>query len=159
MAPSAWCTRLASSTARRWWLLRKFSKTRDLRYERARRAPLSEGKKNHLFPLWLELNVPHCLKSRTCASLRLCGVLFFNLFLCAFLPLQNRELQIMRKLDHCNIVRLRYFFYSSGEKVCTCVYTTDLAFWAVRTRVSRWSTLPPHPAFLISACIDDDSLA
>ncbi|EQB79075.1 glycogen synthase kinase-3 alpha [Camelus ferus] len=29
---------------------------------------------------------------------------------------QNRELQIMRKLDHCNIVRLRYFFYSSGEK-------------------------------------------
>lgn len=30
---------------------------------------------------------------------------------------KNRELQIMRKLDHCNIVRLRYFFYSSGEKV------------------------------------------
>ncbi|XP_073787031.1 glycogen synthase kinase 3 alpha a isoform X2 [Danio rerio] len=28
----------------------------------------------------------------------------------------NRELQIMRKLDHCNIVRLRYFFYCSGEK-------------------------------------------
>ncbi|XP_055735216.1 glycogen synthase kinase-3 beta-like [Salvelinus fontinalis] len=30
---------------------------------------------------------------------------------------KNRELQIMRKLDHCNIVRLRYFFYSSGDKV------------------------------------------
>ncbi|KAJ7304014.1 hypothetical protein JRQ81_011533 [Phrynocephalus forsythii] len=29
---------------------------------------------------------------------------------------KNRELQIMRKLDHCNIVRLRYFFYSNGEK-------------------------------------------
>uniref|UniRef100_UPI00398E5F02 glycogen synthase kinase-3 beta-like n=1 Tax=Pristiophorus japonicus TaxID=55135 RepID=UPI00398E5F02 len=29
---------------------------------------------------------------------------------------KNRELQIMRKLDHGNIVRLRYFFYSSGEK-------------------------------------------
>ncbi|XP_038239365.1 glycogen synthase kinase-3 alpha [Dermochelys coriacea] len=29
---------------------------------------------------------------------------------------KNRELQIMRKLDHCNIVRLRYYFYSSGEK-------------------------------------------
>ena len=28
-----------------------------------------------------------------------------------------RELQIMCKLDHCNIVRLQYFFYSSGEKV------------------------------------------
>lgn len=36
----------------------------------------------------------------------------------SLLLLQNRELQIMRKLDHCNIVRLRYFFYSSGEKVC-----------------------------------------
>ncbi|KPP76725.1 hypothetical protein Z043_103907 [Scleropages formosus] len=23
----------------------------------------------------------------------------------------------MRKLDHCNIVRLRYFFYSSGDKI------------------------------------------
>ncbi|KAG7257946.1 hypothetical protein CRUP_014690 [Coryphaenoides rupestris] len=29
----------------------------------------------------------------------------------------NRELQIMKKLDHCNIVRLRYFFYSSGDKL------------------------------------------
>lgn len=29
---------------------------------------------------------------------------------------KNRELQVMRKLDHCNIVRLRYFFYCSGEK-------------------------------------------
>ncbi|XP_062912814.1 glycogen synthase kinase-3 beta-like isoform X1 [Mobula hypostoma] len=29
---------------------------------------------------------------------------------------KNRELQIMRKLDHVNIVKLRYFFYSSGEK-------------------------------------------
>lgn len=30
---------------------------------------------------------------------------------------KNRELQIMRKLDHCNIVKLRYFFYTSGDKV------------------------------------------
>lgn len=30
---------------------------------------------------------------------------------------QNRELQIMRKLEHCNIVKLKYFFYSSGDKV------------------------------------------
>jgi len=29
---------------------------------------------------------------------------------------KNRELQIMRKLEHQNIVQLRYFFYSSGEK-------------------------------------------
>lgn len=32
-------------------------------------------------------------------------------------PFQNRELQIMRRLEHCNIVKLKYFFYSSGEKV------------------------------------------
>lgn len=29
---------------------------------------------------------------------------------------KNRELQIMRRLDHCNIVKLKYYFYSSGEK-------------------------------------------
>lgn len=29
---------------------------------------------------------------------------------------KNRELQIMRRLEHQNIVRLRYFFYSTGEK-------------------------------------------
>lgn len=31
---------------------------------------------------------------------------------------KNRELQIMRRLDHQNIVKLKYFFYTSGEKVC-----------------------------------------
>lgn len=30
---------------------------------------------------------------------------------------KNRELQIMRRLDHQNIVKLKYFFYTSGEKV------------------------------------------
>ncbi|KAL6730407.1 hypothetical protein Aduo_001385 [Ancylostoma duodenale] len=29
---------------------------------------------------------------------------------------KNRELQIMRKLSHPNIVKLKYFFYSGGEK-------------------------------------------
>eukprot|EP00794_Sanderia_malayensis_P011349 gene11349-12533_t len=29
---------------------------------------------------------------------------------------KNRELQIMRQLNHCNIVKLEYFFYTSGEK-------------------------------------------
>ncbi|XP_045499863.1 glycogen synthase kinase-3 beta isoform X4 [Colias croceus] len=32
---------------------------------------------------------------------------------------KNRELQIMRRLEHCNIVKLKYFFYSSGEKFQT----------------------------------------
>ena len=29
---------------------------------------------------------------------------------------KNRELQIMRTLDHCNIVNLLYFFYTNGDK-------------------------------------------
>ncbi|XP_078592002.1 glycogen synthase kinase-3 beta-like isoform X11 [Branchiostoma floridae x Branchiostoma japonicum] len=37
---------------------------------------------------------------------------------------KNRELQIMRKLEHINIVRLRYFFYSSGEKL-SCLRRKD----------------------------------
>lgn len=46
-------------------------------------------------------------------------LLFCNiglLYLWCF-TLQNRELQIMRKLEHQNIVKLKFFFYSSGEKV------------------------------------------
>lgn len=43
--------------------------------------------------------------------------------------LQNRELQIMRKLDHCNIVRLRYFFYSSGDKVTVSVRTRACTYY------------------------------
>ena len=34
---------------------------------------------------------------------------------------QNRELQIMRKLEHLNIVKLKFFFYSAGEKVSVYV--------------------------------------
>ena len=37
---------------------------------------------------------------------------------------KNRELQIMRRLDHCNIIRLQFFFYTSGDKVskvCLCM--------------------------------------
>ena len=30
---------------------------------------------------------------------------------------KNRELQIMRQLSHQNIIKLKYFFYTSGEKV------------------------------------------
>lgn len=43
---------------------------------------------------------------------------FITRFICANVCVfQNRELQIMRKLEHCNIVKLKYFFYSSGDKV------------------------------------------
>ena len=30
---------------------------------------------------------------------------------------KNRELQIMRRLEHVNIIKLRFFFYSAGTKV------------------------------------------
>jgi len=35
---------------------------------------------------------------------------------------KNRELQIMRRLDHQNIVQLKYFFFSSGDKTKEEVY-------------------------------------
>ncbi|CAN7984626.1 unnamed protein product, partial [Ixodes hexagonus] len=41
---------------------------------------------------------------------------------------KNRELQIMRRLDHCNIVKLKYFFYSSGDKAsmhCSAFFCKD----------------------------------
>lgn len=34
---------------------------------------------------------------------------------------KNRELQIMRIIDHPNVCDLRAFFYSNGNKVCVCV--------------------------------------
>ena len=46
----------------------------------------------------------------------MCCEIKLQIFL-KFCP-QNRELQIMRQLDHCNIVKLEYFFHTSGEKVC-----------------------------------------
>ena len=30
---------------------------------------------------------------------------------------QNRELQMMRLFDHCNVVKLKHCFYSNGDKV------------------------------------------
>ncbi|MEE6512433.1 hypothetical protein FKM82_019420 [Ascaphus truei] len=54
----------------------------------------------------------------------------------------------MRKLDHCNIVRLRYFFYSSGEKVspgpgrrgvslCLCLAGLDQQVPLFRARIAE----------------------
>ena len=45
---------------------------------------------------------------------------------------QNRELQIMRRLDHCNIIRLQYFFYSTGDKVAKVI-----VYHPVETNVSK----------------------
>lgn len=35
---------------------------------------------------------------------------------------KNRELQIMRKLDHCNVVKLKYFFHTMGDRGNSEVY-------------------------------------
>lgn len=35
---------------------------------------------------------------------------------------KNRELQIMRKLDHCNVVKLKYFFHTTGDRGSSEVY-------------------------------------
>lgn len=35
---------------------------------------------------------------------------------------KNRELQIMRKLDHCNVVKLKYFFHTNGDRGSSEVY-------------------------------------
>lgn len=58
---------------------------------------------------------------------------------------QNRELQIMRKLDHDNIVRLRYFFYSSGEKVTLKLLNYIIDIWHI------WE-LPASTATPVSQC-------
>ncbi|KPI92535.1 Protein kinase shaggy [Papilio xuthus] len=51
---------------------------------------------------------------------------------------KNRELQIMRRLEHCNIVKLKYFFYSSGEK-----YRPFQCLW--RLKVTARCAMPsPH---------------
>jgi serine/threonine protein kinase len=38
---------------------------------------------------------------------------------------KNRELQIMRKLEHQNVVKLKYFFYSGGDKVRCSVFDNN----------------------------------
>ena len=49
---------------------------------------------------------------------------------------QNRELQIMRIVRHPNIVELKAFYYSNGERVslldyCNCVESTLTTFFEI----------------------------
>ncbi|CAF3721565.1 unnamed protein product [Rotaria sp. Silwood1] len=55
---------------------------------------------------------------------------------------KNRELQIMRKLDHQNIVQLKYFFFSSGDKLKEEVYLNLVLEYIPETvyRVTRHYT-------------------
>ena len=45
-----------------------------------------------------------------------------------FLTAQNRELQIMRLVRHPNVVNLRAFFYSNGDKVSVGPLPANLRF-------------------------------
>ena len=47
---------------------------------------------------------------------------------------QNRELQIMRLVSHPNVVDLKAFFYSNGDKVCV---VTPSRCHALRKRLLR----------------------
>ncbi|CAF1113165.1 unnamed protein product [Rotaria sp. Silwood1] len=55
---------------------------------------------------------------------------------------KNRELQIMRRLDHQNIVQLKYFFFSSGDKLKEEVYLNLVLEYVPETvyRVARHYT-------------------
>jgi glycogen synthase kinase 3 beta len=55
---------------------------------------------------------------------------------------KNRELQIMRRLDHQNIVQLKYFFFSSGDKLKEEVYLNLVLEYIPETvyRVARHYT-------------------
>jgi hypothetical protein len=56
--------------------------------------------------------------------------------------LQNRELQIMRVLSHPNVVKLLYFFYSSGEKVCARLHQG--AGWRASEPPGTNGAIPSH---------------
>lgn len=53
----------------------------------------------------------------------------------------------MRRLEHCNIVKLKYFFYSSGDKVTILSLKPSINFkqrWSFvcRTKIFKESVIP-----------------
>lgn len=61
----------------------------------------------------------------------------------------------MRKLDHCNIVRLRYFFYSSGEKVSRVwgvLHLDSTCFLACLSLTANPSVMIAHGPSLLLPC-------
>lgn len=61
---------------------------------------------------------------------------------------KNRELQIMRKLEHENVVKLQYFFYSSGDKKdelylnLILEYIPENVYRVVRVYAKQRQTIP-----------------
>jgi len=61
---------------------------------------------------------------------------------------KNRELQIMKSLDHCNVVKLLYYFYSSGEKKdevylnLILEYVPETAYRVLRSYLRNKQTIP-----------------
>lgn len=86
-------------------------------------------------------------------------ILFFSIFIMFYrlnelivvfllLSFQNRELQIMRRLEHCNIVKLKYFFYSSGDKVSSWLLHIARIYRISFTSFRRSIFWTFHPLFL-----------
>ena len=70
----------------------------------------------------------------------------------AFLAIvQNRELQIMKMLDHGNVTTLHHYFYTEGEKVRRCA--ARALFCLSRPRLSRphlsRAPTPPRPTLIV----------
>ncbi|XP_043285548.1 glycogen synthase kinase-3 beta isoform X4 [Venturia canescens] len=63
---------------------------------------------------------------------------------------KNRELQIMRRLEHCNIVQLKYYFYSSGDKKeevylnLVLEYIPETVYKVARQYSKSKQTIPIH---------------
>lgn len=62
---------------------------------------------------------------------------------------KNRELQILKELDHPNVVKLRHYFYSSGDKTdevylnCVMDFVTDSLSKVIRGYYKSKTVMPP----------------
>ena len=68
---------------------------------------------------------------------------------------QNRELQIMKMLDHGNVTTLHHYFYTEGEKVKRCPCTLPALRFA-RPLPSFASRAAPRRLARPSACCPPD---
>jgi hypothetical protein len=59
---------------------------------------------------------------------------------------QNRELQIMKMLDHGNVTTLHHYFYTEGEKVKRCLRTLPGLRSAFPASLPRAPRRPARPS-------------
>lgn len=60
---------------------------------------------------------------------------------------QNRELNMMKRLDHCNVCKLKHCFYTSGNEVCW------RAPWRMYRAVRELTTTGPRDGGSPTSCI------